>query len=102
MRTHEPDQNGGKGKGVLREASGEHSCLLLNLHCCGLVFVLFLLVGRFWFLPVDRKGKQPVQQDWKPQGAGHGFFILQVLRIALQPSSQSQFFFLTPPDTGKK
>lgn len=79
---------------------GSTPCLLLNLHYCGLV--LFLLVGHFWFLPVDRKGKQPVQQDWKPQGAGHGFFILQVLHIALQPSSQSQSFFLTPPDTGKK
>lgn len=67
--------------------------LLLNSYYCD----IFCLLDFSGFLPADIKGKQPVQWDWKALGAEQGFFISQVIRNALQPSSQSQSLFLMPP-----
>lgn len=37
------------------------------------MIVFFLLVGHFWLLLADRKGKEPMQQDRRLLGAARGF-----------------------------
>lgn len=56
-------------------------CLPLSLCYCD-SFCLLVFSG---FLPVDREGKQPMQQDWKALGTEQGFFISQVIRNAQHP-----------------
>lgn len=91
-----PDQNGGSGKGVLTEDSGEQSSSPAeSLLLWGILLVgCFLLVGHLWFLPVDRKGKQPLQQDWKPLSAGLGFCFFFAGHSHRSAARLTQSFFL--------
>lgn len=87
------DQNGGKRKDVLNEASGGHPSSPAESS----LLWYFCLLYFSGCLPADMKGKRPVQQDWKPLGTEQGFFISQVVRNIQQPGSQSQSLFSMPP-----